>query len=85
MNAPIQIRREEVIQNIRELAALKAQPMTEVIAQLVEAELRRERARGNIQQRREAIEKLVHQFNELPIVGPILTDDDLYDADGLPR
>ena len=85
MNAPIQIRRDEVIQDIRELAALKAQPMTEVIAQLVKAELRRERARGDIQQRLAAINELVRQFNELPIVGPILTDDDLYDQDGLPK
>ena len=85
MSAPIQIRRDDVIQDIRELAALRAQPMTEIIGQLVKAELRRERSRENIQQRREAIDELVRQFNKLPIVGPILTDDDLYDQDGLPK
>jgi len=35
--------------------------------------------------RRRAVEEIVAHFNSLPIVGPLLTDDDLYDEHGLPK
>jgi len=33
----------------------------------------------------QAMRDAVARIQELPIVGPLLTDDDLYDEDGLPK
>lgn len=38
-----------------------------------------------IQAKLAAVEEIVSHFNSLPIFGPLLTDDDLYDEDGLPK
>ena len=85
MNAPVQIRRDDVVRDIRELATLTAKPITEAVALAVRAELRRARAQDGLEARRQAVAAIVKQFRELPVVGPDLTDADLYDEDGLPR
>ena len=85
MNAPIQIRRDDVVRDIRELAALSALPITDVVAKAVGDALSRARARNDMPRREAEIERLLRQFRELPIVGEMLTDDDLYDEDGLPK
>lgn len=85
MNAPIQIRRDDVVQDIRELAALTEQPITEAVAGAVRAELARARAKSGIEARRQAVAEIVRQFREAPVVGPMLTDADLYDEDGMPK
>jgi len=86
-DTPIQIRNPEVVRAIRALAQKTGQPITEAVGVAVEAELKRrdvvsdeERAR-----RLRAMREAVKRFHQLPIVGPLLTDDDLYDEDGLPR
>jgi len=86
-DVPIQIRNPDVIRAIRQLAAKKRQPITEVIGEAVNAELSRiETGReAEIQRRVAAVRDIARRFNELPVVGPILTDDDLYDEDGLPK
>jgi hypothetical protein len=83
--APIQIRKPEVVSDIRELAELKGQPITEAVAEAVRAELRRARGKASLAARQAQVEAIVRHFNALPNVGPRLTDDDLYDEDGLPR
>ncbi len=83
--APIQIRNEDAVRDIRELAALTGRPITETVAAAVRTELQRARRGGNIEQRRRAIEDAVRRFKEAPVIGPLLTDDDLYDEDGFPR
>jgi hypothetical protein len=86
-DVPIQIRNPEVIRAIRELAAEKGQPITEVVGEAVRAELLRlsSRREAEIQRRMEAARKIIAEFNALPVVGPLLTDDDLYDEDGFPK
>ena len=85
MNAPIQIRRDDVVQDIRELAALTDQPITEAVALAVRAELIKARRRSDIEVRRAKVEDAIRRFREAPVIGPMLTDADLYDEDGLPK
>ena len=85
MNAPIQIRRDDVVQDIRELAALTEQPITEAVALAVRAELIKARRRSDIEVRRARVDDAIRRFREAPVIGPMLTDADLYDEDGLPK
>ena len=85
MTAPIQIKKGDVTRDIRELAALKRKPITEAVAEAVRAELERERRNCDIDERRRKIREIVEAFHRLPRVGPMLTDDDLYDENGLPK
>jgi hypothetical protein len=77
MMTPIQIRNDDVVRDIRLLAELTGKSITEVVADSVRARLAEAQAnkRGEIQRRVAA----------LPNVGPLLTDDDLYDEHGLPK
>ncbi len=84
-DAPIQIRKEAVVRDIRELATLTGKPITEAVASAVRSELERTRRLSDIDERRRAVDEIVRQFNELPRIGPELTDDDLYDDDGMPK
>lgn len=85
MTIPVQIRKEEVVRDIRELAALKGKPITDAVADAVKSELVRARRASDVEIRRREIRRLVDEFNALPKVGPMLTDEDLYDQDGLPK
>ncbi len=84
---PIQIRNDEVVREIRELAELTHKPITEAVSSAVKAELVRVRRRSEREkaEQRAEIRRLVEEFNALPVVGPMLTDDDLYDEDGFPK
>lgn len=87
MTIPIQIRRPEVAQAIRELAEKTGQPITDAVAGAVHDALARlDAAReAEVQRKIAAVEDIVRRFNALPTVGPLLTDDDLYDEDGFPK
>jgi hypothetical protein len=86
-DAPIQIRNPEIVRAIRELAAETGRPITEVVGDVVQAELARRQARLNetYDQRLVAIREISRQFRDLPVVGPTPTDDDFYDEDGFPK
>jgi hypothetical protein len=86
-DAPIQIRNPEVAKAIRALAEKRGLPITEAVAEAVNAELTRlENLReAEVQRRLAAVRDIVERFNALPLVGPPLTDADLYDEDGLPK
>ena len=86
-DVPIQIRNPDVVRAIRQLAAEKRLPITEVVGEAVNAELSRITAgrEAEVQRRLAAVRAIVERFNALPVVGPLLTDDDLYDEDGLPK
>jgi hypothetical protein len=86
-DAPIQIRNPEVTRAIRELAEKKGQPITEVVADAVQAELARlgDAQEAEVQRRIAKAEAIVARFRALPKLGPPLIDDDLYDEDGLPK
>ncbi len=85
MVRPIQIRRPDVVSDIRDLAALKDVSITAAVAEAVRTELGDARREADIQAGRREVRRLVDELHHLPRVGPPLTDDDLYDEDGLPR
>lgn len=87
MNAPVQIRKSDTVERLRRLASLEGKTITELVDEMVrerdrQYEVRRE---NDIEARRQAVEEIVSHFNSLPIIGPLLTDDDFYDEDGLPK
>jgi hypothetical protein len=86
-DVPVQIRNPEIARAIRELAAKKGQPITEAVGDLVIAELRRLEAmkEAEVQRKLAAVKRLVDEFNALPVIGPLLTDEDLYDENGFPK
>lgn len=85
MTKPIQIRNEDVAADIRELASLQGVSITDVVGRAVRAELERERCRGSSEDRDRAIDRILARFRALPKTGRTLTDDDLYDENGLPK
>ena len=87
MTGPVQIRRQDVIEDIRELAELTGMSMTEAIGMAVKTQLAAERSKAatNISSRRKRAEAALAELRSLPVVGPGIPDDDLYGPDGLPR
>ena len=87
MNAPVQIRKPEVAERLRALARLEGKSITDLVDEMVrERDARLTAAReAEIDVRRQAVQEAVRRFNAQPILGPLLTDDDLYDEDGLPK
>ena len=85
MTTPIQIRKEQVVRDIRKLAEITGRPITDAVAAAVRSELDRAQRADDVEARRKRIRELVDRVSRLPIVGPELTDADLYDEDGMPR
>ncbi|HBI18997.1 MULTISPECIES: type II toxin-antitoxin system VapB family antitoxin [unclassified Brevundimonas] len=87
MNAPVQIRKPEVVERLREIARLEGRSITDLVEDMVRERDERLIARreAEIEAKLAAVEEIVAHFNSLPIIGPLLTDDDLYDEDGLPK
>lgn len=87
MNAPVQIRKTDTVERLRRLAELEGKSITDLVDEMVrERDERLIAARqADVDERRRGVEEAVRRFNALPIVGPLLTDDDFYDQDGLPK
>ena len=87
MNAPVQIRKPEVAERLRELARLEGKSITDLVEEMVRERDERLVARreAEIEAKLAAVEEIVSHFNSLPIIGPLLTDDEIYDEDGLPK
>lgn len=87
MNAPVQIRKAEVVERLRRLANLEGKSITDLVDEMVrERDERLARARdAEIERKMAEVREIIAHFQSLPIVGPLLTDDDLYDEDGLPK
>lgn len=87
MNAPVQIRKADTVERLRRLAALEGKSITELVDEMVRERDERLTAdrEAEIQRKIAAACEIVAHFNSLPIVGPLLTDDDLYDEYGLPK
>ena len=87
MIGPVQIRRQDVIEDIRALAEVMGVSITEAIGTAVRAQLATERSKAATKTsgRRKRAEAALVQLRSLPVVGPGISDDDLYGPDGLPR
>ncbi|MBM3758924.1 MAG: hypothetical protein FJW36_01625 [Acidobacteria bacterium] len=87
MKAPIQIRREDVAADIRALAELMKVSITEAVSAAVTEKLEEERQKAAAEkaERWKRVDELIAELQKLPRVGPMLTDDDLYDEYGLPK
>ena len=86
-DTPIQIRNPDVVRDIRTLADRLGLPMTEVIADAVRRRLAEAVGKASDVQaaaQRRVLDVLA-RIDALAVTGPILTDDDLYGPDGLPR
>ena len=83
MTIPVQIRREDVVEDIRELSRVTGKPITDAVGDVVRAALAK-RDEERVAQMAE-VRAIVARFNAAPTVGPMLTDDDLYDEEGLPK
>ena len=87
MNGPVQIRKADTVERLRRLAALEGKSITELVDEMVRERDERLTARSEaeIQRRIAAARETIRRFQALPIVGPLLTDEDLYDEQGLPK
>lgn len=87
IEAPIQIRRPELTAQIRELAVLTGQSITDALAEAVHARLGTEKARAETAaaRKKRAVDAALRAAWRLKPVGPRLTDADLYDENGLPK
>jgi hypothetical protein len=87
MTRPIQIKNEDAVRDLRELATLRGKPITATVAELVRKELARERREASSSDRATAIYETVARFQAAMKAhgGRPLTDDELYDESGLPR
>ena len=87
MPGPIQIKRADVADDIRSLAALTGTSITDAIANAVRGQLAIEQVKADakLRKRRKEAAKILAELRRLPVTGPLLSDDDLYDATGLPK
>jgi|SRR4051794_27124600 len=99
MGAPqLNIKDVETTRMVRELAELTGETQTEVVRKAVEERLSREKsARGELEARREEekrrefdqawakIEKIQEEVRKHRLAENMLTEDDLYDENGLPK
>ena len=86
MTAPIQIKNPDVVRDIRLLAELMHRPITDVVAEAVRVKLvEAQRVRqADITERLRKVAEIQERIAALPRIGPLLTDADFYDEDGLP-
>lgn len=87
MNAPVQIRKADVVERLRRLATLEGRSITDLVDEMVRERDERlfVKREADIERRISEVNEIVREFNALPVVGPLLTDDDIYDEDGLPK
>lgn len=76
------IKDPQVYENVRELANRKGMTMTAVVRELAQRELEATR-RPTYEEKLQAIREIQAQVEAEGIT--FLTDDDLYDEDGLPK
>ena len=99
MGAPqLNIKDAETTRMVRELAELTGETQTQVVRKAIEERLSREKsARGEHEARREEekrrefegawakIQKIQEEVRRLGLAENMLTDEDLYDENGLPK
>jgi hypothetical protein len=83
----ILIRDPNVVRNIERLAKRLGKPAEDVIADAISAQLNEpaDLTPQEIVERRRSVEEALAAWDALPHDGEPLTDNDLYDENGLPR
>ncbi len=87
MTRPIQVKRADVVAEVRELAAILGVSLTDAIHEAVKGKLLAEQAASMAEReagRREA-DDILAKIRNAPRVGRPITDEDLYDEEGLPK
>ena len=77
----IVIENPEVVRDIERLAARTGKPAEDAVAEAVRAQLGGKSASETDAE----LNALLAEIDALPKLGPPLTDDELYDEDGMPR
>ena len=87
MNAPVQIRKPDVAERLRSIALREGLSITDLVDQMAREREDRinETRRAEIDRKMAVVNEIVREFNALPVLGPLLTDDDIYDEDGFPK
>ena len=87
MTQPIQVKRADVVAEVRELAAILGVSLTDAIHAAVKEQLLEKKAEARAE--REAghrrADSMLKQIWAMPRIGPVLTDADLYDDEGMPK
>ena len=83
MSAPVQIRKPEITERLRRIAAREGKSITDLVDELTLE--RDQQIEAEVERRRSAVKALLNEVDALPRIGPLLTDDDLYDEDGLSK
>jgi len=83
----ILIENPDVVRDIQRLAERTGKPATEAVADAVRARLGGPPlpTEAEIEDRRRKVAQTLAEIDALPHLGEPLTDDDLYDEDGMPR
>ena len=84
---PIQIRRGDIVSDVRELARLTNLPISDAVAVAVRKELDHIKTSRNAEHeaRLEGALAILARMDALPQLEPWPTEDDFYDEDGLPK
>jgi hypothetical protein len=84
---PIQIRKPEVVRDIRALAELSGRSITDAVGEAVRRSLDEQQRALAVDRdaRRARVRAVLARIAVLPITGQPVCDDDLYDAEGFPR
>ncbi len=87
MTQAIQVRRADVVADVRALSALLGVSLTDAIHEAVKERLTKKRA--EVRAEREAghrrADEILKEIWAMPRIGPVLTDADLYDDEGMPK
>lgn len=83
----IHIEDQALLRDIETLAARKGVPAEQAVADAVRDKLEETRPAQTLSrdERRRLLRETLARIDRLPHTGPMLTDEDLYDEDGMPR
>jgi hypothetical protein len=87
MNAPVQIRKPEVAERLRQRAKSEGKSITELVETMLAERIAADEARASDdrENRRAAVEAILARVSTMPRLAAWPTDDDFYDEDGLPK
>jgi hypothetical protein len=87
MNAPVQIRKPEVAERLRQRARSEGKSITELVETMLAERIAADEARASddAARRRAAAESILAHVSTLPRLATWPTDEEFYDEDGLPK